>query len=370
MSSSTGRISLFKITTNEATSPNIEHVNTWKVYDDSTLITYFAWRPSKSTDGALSLAVTTSTGVVQILTITGAIYGKILGSDLRLRKEEPPISLHSLKIPYSNEEPQYAYCCYWAFHPSILSEEFHGIFSGGDDSKLRNCLLGSSHNGAENHNCNLPTSFSGHDAAVISILPLPTGDYDWILLTGSYDNKVRVIAMEWLPAPVTPGDLSQEKVIDVLADLDVGGGAYRLEFLHDYPRKPESDKDISFQILASCMEVGARIIEVQRKNNIWNVKVIASIDIDIPRFPNSSSKSQLCYASAVQPETKDGAMVFVSSYFHKRRLSGIPGKVQPVSTDGDTVFVSTCFNKRQLGVYRLVKDDNGIEGITKGVEGL
>ncbi|KAJ8063960.1 hypothetical protein OCU04_007806 [Sclerotinia nivalis] len=371
VSSSTGRISLFKITTNENTSPDLEHINTWKVFDDSVLITYFAWCPSTSKDGSLSLAVTASTGVVQILNITGAIYGKIHGSDLRLRKEEPSVSLHSLKIPYSGEEPQYAYCCNWACHPFTSSENFHGIFSGGDDSKLRTCILGNSRNRDNHFDLNLQTSYSGHEAAVISILPLPSGDKRWVLLTGSYDNKVRVINMGWSFGPVSPYELVKEAPIDVVADLDVGGGAYRLEFLHDYPRQTENNKDISFRVLASCMEVGAKILELQRKDNTWVIKVIASIDIDIPKWPNPNNKSQLCYASAVQPGRKDGGLVFVSSYFNKRRLSGTPKRVQPTITSGDTIFVSTCFNKRQLGVYKFVKDEeNEIEEITKGVEGL
>ncbi|QSZ31349.1 hypothetical protein DSL72_000912 [Monilinia vaccinii-corymbosi] len=340
VSSSTGRVSLFKITTDEQTSPNLEHVNTWKVFDGSVLITYFAWCPSKLTDDSLSLAVTASTGVVQILKITGAICGKMHGSDLRLRREEPPIALHSLKIPYCGEEPQYAYCCHWSFHPFTHPETFHGIFSGGDDSRLRACILGDSQNGNNYPDWNLQTSYSGHEAAVISILPLPSGDYNWVLMTGSYDNKVRIIFMEWSTGPADPSELAQEKPINTVADLDVGGGAYRLEFLHDYPRKPEADKDISFQVLASCMEVGAKILEVERRDNTWNIKVIASIDIEIPRFPNPSNKSQLCYASAVQPAT----------------------------IDGDTIFVSTCFNKRQLGVYKLVEGDkSGIEEITTAV---
>ncbi|KAB8293321.1 hypothetical protein EYC80_007646 [Monilinia laxa] len=177
--------------------------------------------------------------------------------------------------------------------------------------------------------------------------------------------------MDWSTGPVGPIELAQEKPINVMADLDVGGGAYRLEFLQDYIGIPSADKDISFQVLASCMEVGAKILEVQRKDSIWNVQVIASINIEIPRFPNPTNKSQLCYASAVQPAIKDGGMVFVSSYFNKRRLSGTPGKVQPATTDGDKIFVSTCFNKRQLGVYKLIEGDNsGIEEITMGVESL
>ncbi|ESZ97890.1 hypothetical protein SBOR_1766 [Sclerotinia borealis F-4128] len=373
VSSSTGRISLFKITTNDDPSPNLEHVNTWKVFDDSVLITFFAWCPSKSKDGSLSLAVTASTGVVQILNITGAIYGKIHGSDLRLRREEPPIALHALKIPYSGEEPQYAYCCHWAFHPLSLSEKFHGIFSGGDDSKLRTCILGNPGNRENHFDWNLQTSFSGHDAAVISILPLPSGDYKWILLTGSYDNKVRIIAMEWSTGPVDTDELSQEKPISVMTDLDVEGGAYRLEFLHDYPKQPDPNQDLSFQILASCMEVGAKILQVQRKNNTWNIKIIASLNISIPKFPNPSEKSQLCYASAVQPATSKSGMVFNSSYFNKRRLSGTPRKVQLATTNGDAIFVSTCFNKRQLGVYKFVEGegvDNGMDELVTGVKGL
>ncbi|KAA8566214.1 hypothetical protein EYC84_008815 [Monilinia fructicola] len=96
--------------------------------------------------------------------------------------------------------------------------------------------------------------------------------------------------MDWSTGPIDPFELAQEKPINIMADLDVGGGAYRLEFLQDYIGSPGPDKDISFQILASCMEVGAKILEVQRKDSVWNVQVIASIDIENPAISKSNQQ--------------------------------------------------------------------------------
>ncbi|PQE26478.1 Diphthine methyltransferase protein [Rutstroemia sp. NJR-2017a BBW] len=267
-------------------SPDIVHVKTWKVFDDSVLITYFAWCPLPQEEGTKSLVVAASTGVVQLITITGGLKPDSSIDDLSLRKEDPALSLHSLKVPYVGEEPQYAYCCVWASAPGGLSNDFSAVFSGGDDSKLRTSILGTSMEANDDFSYNLPTSFSGHDAAVIAILPLPCADKKWILLTGSYDNK----------------QYSMWEVEHIA-----------LSFF------------MTILVLATCMEAGVKILDIQRKEDVWSMNVIAHADIEAPKSSTPSNTAQLCYASAVQ---------------------------QNIGND-DVIFVSSCFTKRQLGVYRF-----------------
>ncbi|KAM3072074.1 hypothetical protein ACMFMG_008536 [Clarireedia jacksonii] len=320
VSSSTGRISFFRIQDNGNPVPDIVHIKTWKVFDDSVLITYFAWCPLPQAEGTKSLVIAASTGVIQLITVTGNLRLDSSGNDLRCQREEPAISLHSLKVPYVGEEPQYAYCCVWNPAPGGLSNNFSGVFSGGDDSKLRTGILGSSMEADDNFHHYLPTTFSGHDAAVISILPLPCVDKRWILLTGSYDNKVRILTMDW-------DSQTKQKSIDVSAILDVGGGAYRLEFLQDYTSQPTQHSNLHFQVLATCMEAGVKILDIQRNEGTWNINIIASADIEASKSHTPGNTTQLCYASAVQ------------------QLAG----------SDDIIFVSSCFTKRQLGVYRFLR---------------
>jgi hypothetical protein len=299
--------------------PDIVHVKTWQVFDDSVLITYFAWCPLPQEEGTKSLVVAASTGVVQLITVTGDLKSDFSSNDLSLRREDPALSLHSLKVPYVGEEPQYAYCCVWTSAPGGLSNGFSGVFSGGDDSNLRTSTLGTSMEANDDFNYNLPITFSGHDAAVISILPLPCADEKWILLTGSYDNKVRILTMDW-------DSQMKQKPIEVSSILDVGGGAYRLEFLHDYTSQP-AQMNPHFQVLATCMEAGVKILDIQRNEDTWSINVIAHADIEAPKSPTLSNTAQLCYASAVQKN---------------------------IDND-DVTFVSSCFTKRQLGVYSVLK---------------
>jgi diphthamide biosynthesis protein 7 len=294
------------------------HVKTWKVFDDSVLITYFAWCPLAQEEGTKSLVLAASTGVIQLITVTEDLKYDVSSNDLSLRREDPALSLHSLKVPYVGEEPQYAYCCVWASAPGGLSNDFSGVFSGGDDSKLRTSILGTSREANDNFNYKLPITLSGHDAAVISILPLPCADKKWILLTGSYDNKVRILTMDW-------DSQTKQKSIDVSAILDVGGGAYRLEFIHDCASQPAQNINPRFQVLATCMEAGVKILDIQRKEDVWSMNVIAHADIEAPKSSTPSNTAQLCYASAVQQNVGNK----------------------------DVIFVSSCFTKRQIGVYRF-----------------
>jgi len=94
-----------------------------------------------------------------------------------------------------------------------------------------------------------------HTAGVTSILPLPVPLVDGspLLLTGSYDEFVRVY------------HATQRG--NVLAEKQLGGGVWRLQLVKDETEhNPASSRGYStarrFLVLASCMHAGTRIIRV------------------------------------------------------------------------------------------------------------
>ena len=141
--------------------------------------------------------------------------------------------------------------------------------------------------------------YSGHDAGVTAILPLRPG----ILLTGSYDDHVRVY-------PTFKGLRPQP-----LAQLHIGGGVWRLKLIQRYTQSPDpADLDAVFKysILASCMHAGARVLEVECKAGDWKISVEGEVTIH----------KSMCYGSDVQPvgadpaEGKKESRICVSTSFY------------------------------------------------------
>ncbi|KAL5354366.1 hypothetical protein ACLOAV_000455 [Pseudogymnoascus australis] len=166
------------------------------------------------------------------------------------------------------------------------------LYSGGDDSKLR-CLAFSSL-ASLSHPLSDITAASpggsrgmrGHEAGVTAILPLPLGTEAGkdILLTGSYDDTVRVFAAY----DYRSGEKSNPKV---LLEKKLGGGVWRLKFM-DKESEKVADGERCFRVLASCMHAGARILEIRgSKEGEWTIEVLA-------RFEEHKSMN---YGSDVQP---------------------------------------------------------------------
>jgi diphthamide biosynthesis protein 7 len=107
-----------------------------------------------------------------------------------------------------------------------------------------------------------------------------------ILLTGSYDDYVRVYA-EHDFRPYVANTKAK-----VLAELKIGGGVWRLKFLQDYPLSTKSDANVKYRVLASCMHEGARILEVSgNQTGDWKIEEIATMKIH----------ESMCYAADVRP---------------------------------------------------------------------
>jgi diphthamide biosynthesis protein 7 len=167
---------------------------------------------------------------------------------------------------------------------------------------------------------------AGHNAGVTAILPLPlhTDIGRDILLTGSYDDHVRVYATyDHRP--------NHSSIPKVLAELRIGGGVWRLKFLRDYTLINQTgqaglqageDPIYAFRVLASCMHAGARVLEVTgSKHGDWAIKVLAAFE----------EHASMNYGSDVQPVCDAAAK----------------------ENDREALCVSTSFYDKLLCVWRL-----------------
>ncbi|KAE8382863.1 hypothetical protein BDV26DRAFT_210556 [Aspergillus bertholletiae] len=141
-----------------------------------------------------------------------------------------------------------------------------------------------------------------HTAGVTAILPLPVEMEDGapLLLTGSYDESLRVY--------------HATRRGQVLAEVGLGGGVWRLQLLRTEQRGSK------FLVLASCMHAGSRVVRVTRGGSAeWEIEVLAEF----------TEHQSMNYASDVwkpeggydlQGKQDVSELLCISSSFYDRRL--------------------------------------------------
>lgn len=321
--SSTGTISIYHLGEEKVTSSHgdvgdsryvysLKHRVTHQVFSPETIITSFAWyratrEPNFKQPLSDLMVCTTSDNSVYLVRLNWDIHhphcscsDQTYNDTFNILNDGQPINKHDLE----------AWCC--AFGPE------GAVYSGGDDGKLRVTPLwlhpSDREKDVEPQEVARPTLFSGHGAGVtaILVLPLPSSPLGCTLLTGSYDDCVRVYA-EYDFRPYVSNTKPK-----VLAELKVGGGVWRLKFLQDYPTTLDNSANVKYRVLASCMHAGARILEVTG-NQIgeWNIEILASMEIH----------KSMCYAADVKPLTVnppdgwDEKRICVSTSFYDKLLS-------------------------------------------------
>ena len=183
------------------------------------------------------------------------------------------------------------------------------LYSGGDDSAL--CIREVVRDDEALSYDAVDRDSKSHGAGVTAIVPLPVArasDGD-ILLTGSYDEYIRVYDTVRRP--------------HVLAEERLGGGVWRLKLVSfAQRRKPSRDGqaasgEIRIMVLASCMHAGARVLRVARDaEKRWSIKVMAEFE----------EHESMNYASDVQPRPtgadakQSEGFTCVSTSFYDRKL--------------------------------------------------
>jgi diphthamide biosynthesis protein 7 len=311
IASSVGSVALFQLSidsTGDAstTDPNMTELWTKQVHEDSSIPALFLawapqnWFPRSPADG---FAVTFSDSRTAVF-----------GTQGDLRKEESVVEWGTYEAKQMIEVWFVALASMAGSSPAAGQKPIESpfMFTGNDfgslhtrrfdntaelddpDESISPMLL--EHDDRARH----------HTAGVTAILPLPVPLVDDapILLTGSYDEGLRVY--------------HASRRGEVLAEENLEGGVWRLQLLDT---TKITDSEDCFLVLASCMHAGTRVVGVKCKqqdgSSEWEIEVLA-------KFTEHESMN---YASGVwngakasEKADQSSELLVVSSSFYDRRL--------------------------------------------------
>ncbi|KAI1145877.1 hypothetical protein F4825DRAFT_442508 [Nemania diffusa] len=308
--SSTGTLSFFRLSPHQLPSAPLVKLATHRPLGDeeSVLFLSCAWHPSL----AHFLAITTSDYQVHILRVDDS-WGARQTSSV-------PIITHTLEA--------------WtvAFSPFIATSQdmtdeivpkgSHGltIYSGGDDSKLfsTTCFYNEYHEDSAEDDDDIITkpypivTAKDHTAGVTAILPLPLtlSDGSGVVVTGSYDDCLRIYSIH----PQINGVMVRPPKL--LAEENLAGGVWRLKLVKLEKLSGEgstSRTDWSALILVSCMHAGSRVLKISSDySDFCEIAVLG-------RFEEHKSMN---YGSDFQPGTElyGRPLRCVSTSFYDRLL--------------------------------------------------
>ncbi|OTA65867.1 hypothetical protein K449DRAFT_326610 [Hypoxylon sp. EC38] len=315
--SSTGILSFFKLSASKEPLVSLEEIVTHRPLgsDEGILFLSCAWHPYIPE----LLAITTSNYHVHILKVDDSW-------DVHETRNEPVIthSLEAWTVAFSSLIPKTPELD--VADSSEKDSQLFTIYSGGDDSKLfaTNCSYHPNRTSGEGDLIETPyplVVFRGHEAGVTAILTLDLQlvSLDSVVITGSYDDHIRVYAVDEQNAfPQKPR---------LLAEQNLEGGVWRLKLI-----KLETTTGISSEgkkgvegietdgwqwtalVLASCMHAGSRILE------ITGSMVVESCEVRVlGRFEEHKSMN---YGSDFQPgsELEGRKLQCVSTSFYDRLL--------------------------------------------------
>ncbi|KAJ5153296.1 uncharacterized protein N7482_009774 [Penicillium canariense] len=293
IASSTGCVALFSVS---ATQPSIHHLWTKQVHDDPSIPALFlAWASQDwfSQTGADGFAVTFSDSRTAIFGTTGDIADDNAITEWRSFEARQMIEVWFVALA--------------AVKLSENEDTIPFIFTGNDFGSLHTHRLASHNHNEQDHDEPLANTLLDHDdrarhhtAGVTSILPLPVPLMDDapILLTGSYDEGLRVY--------------HATRRGEVLAEQRLDGGVWRLQLLRSEVSGPQRQ----FWVLASCMHAGTRVVKVtqeqQDQGAEWGIEVLVEF----------TEHESMNYASDVWKGSGSvsSELLCVSSSFYDRRL--------------------------------------------------
>ncbi|KUJ14854.1 uncharacterized protein LY89DRAFT_123913 [Mollisia scopiformis] len=255
----------------------IKEVSSHQVIPENITICSVAWFPLQhASDGTRILAFTVEDGRVFLVRFRDDFKSfDFLNGQL-------PVHQHFDKTPVSNNAER-AWCC------AFSRPRPDSVMSGGDDSVLRRSTLNFPQDlttlQEDSSLWSVVTDLALYrekrfPQGVTAILPFPFCTPECsstIFLVGCYDSSVGLWSVYGKDVPE--------------AEVNLGGGVYRLKFLQYEPGPPEQVA-CTFQVLASCMDAGTKILEVKRSiSGHWFIDVVAEV----------KDHQDLCYAADVQP---------------------------------------------------------------------
>lgn len=307
IASSTGAVALFRVT---GTSPTeITHLWTRPVNDDPSIPALFlAWTPQHwlNQSEADGFAVTFSDGTT---TVFGCDSTATLSkdsdaiADLGSFPAKQPIEVWFVSLAAVGDESSPSTTPFLFTgndFGSLHTRRFQSAEADSVDSELLSPLL-LDHEDRGRH----------HTAGVTSILPLPLPLVDGapLLLTGSYDEYLRVY--------------HATRSGQVLAEECLGGGVWRLQLLRTEHDSVEGGSQKTFLVLASCMHAGARVVRVteattEGSESQWSIDVLAEFtEHESMNYASDVWKPQGGYDLQGQEGSE---LLCVSTSFYDRRM--------------------------------------------------
>jgi diphthamide biosynthesis protein 7 len=247
VATSTGSFSIYQLREHRGANsldsslqhPEIVPFRTFQYFPEDVLITAFSWKPL-----AESVGMTLSDGQVCL--------GKVNLSHSNDDVSAIAMGQHELEA--------------WTL---AFALDGSSIYSGGDDSALK--FFGGA--ATQGHTLSdtedeLPISWTDkkiHGAGVTAILPFFADVYSAFVLTGSYDDHIRLIQIPAVGRRT------------VLTELNLGGGVWRLKRLGPSSSGPTLPEEVL--LLASCMHAGARILKLAKdEESNWQFEVLAKFE--------------------------------------------------------------------------------------------
>ncbi len=294
VASSTATLSILKLSPANADAPLVETVRDIRIagIGEDILFLSCSWHPTV----ADIIAVTTSAGEVLLVNTQNGTAESVISHSL----EAWTVAFSPLVSSPTEQHPS---------AEEAASCRHLTLYSGGDDSSLKyllGTLDGVSAGGSLSFRAAFPTaSVGGHRAGVTAILPLGLAvpGAGRLVLTGSYDDCIRMYAIQPLD------EAGGARRARLLAEENLGGGVWRLRLVDAEVR--ESPGYWAFTILASCMHVGARVVEARGCGATeCQIRVLA-------RFEEHKSMN---YACDYQPSRDRRALRCVSTSFYDKLL--------------------------------------------------
>lgn len=281
--SSTGTLAIFKFDPTLDSSSPLRHISTSSCDDlgGDVLFLQCNWHPVEER----VVGVTTSTGLARLLLLDEQYRITEQGIDLDIAN-----SLEAWCIAFSP--------------PSTDSSSQVMAYCGGDDSMLRytSCEWDQSQPGSPCQTLFSPVTIKGtHGAGVTAILPLSLAAKDGgrIIVTGSYDDHLRVFVIQ---------DLHKSfglKRVQMVLEENLGGGVWRLDLVD----AREQDGCKTIRILASCMHAGAMLVEIRAmRDEGWTCNVLARFE---------EHKSMNYGSDFVRPLVSDKLRCVSTSFYDK-----------------------------------------------------
>ncbi|QUC18796.1 uncharacterized protein UV8b_03037 [Ustilaginoidea virens] len=286
--SSTGSLAIFAL--NPERHPLLQHLATSRCDDigEDVLFLQCNWHPAAKR----TIAVTTSSGLARLLYLDEN-WCITEWTDLGIQN-----TLEAWSVAFSDSTNSKGE----ANQPTT-------VYCGGDDSIMRYTSWSCSHgHGAQTSDAVHPVaSIRGcHDAGVTAILPLPrwAAGGGRVVLTGSYDDHLRVLAIH---------DLHEShgaKKAQLLGDINLGGGVWRLDLIDMHPRGSHT-AGVAVRVLASCMHAGVRIVGIHTDDGqTWTCELLA-------RFEEHKSMN---YAADFVRKRDGKGLACISTSFYDRLL--------------------------------------------------